>query len=246
MLRQIFYPGLLAGLIAGVFIFGVQQIELIPLILQAEVYEGVSGDGLPDEGFVSSESPVTREHIDADGRVHEQERDPWAPGDGFERIAFSFVSNVISGVGFGLILSAAIILSRRQYSWRQGVIWGLAGFVAVHLAPAFSLPPELPGMASEADLLARQIFAIATTAFTVAGLGLIAFGRGLISQFGGAFLIVLPHFYKIERVAVEHAVPAELVGQFVVSSLVVTGLFWMLLGGLTARFIARVQKWPSA
>jgi predicted cobalt transporter CbtA len=38
---------------------------------------------------------------------------------------------------------------------RRGLLWGLGGFAALHLAPAVGLPPELPGMAS-ADLAARQ------------------------------------------------------------------------------------------
>ena len=39
MLRGIFYPGLLAGLIAGLFIFGAQQLKLVPLVIEAEKYE---------------------------------------------------------------------------------------------------------------------------------------------------------------------------------------------------------------
>ena len=38
---------------------------------------------------------------------------------------------------------------------RVGIIWGLAGFIAVHFAPAIGLPPELPG-SSAADVGARQ------------------------------------------------------------------------------------------
>jgi cobalt transporter subunit CbtA len=239
MLRQIFYPGLLAGLIAGVFIFAAQQVEIIPLVFEAETYENAAAD----HGRAPAATPAEQSvHVHEDGSRHVHGADEWSPEDGLERTAFSLFSNLVTAIGFGLVIAAAISLTGRSYSWQQGVVWGLAGYVGVHLAPAFGLPPELPGMASEADLLARQTWAIATTALTVVGLALIAFRPTWAGRAAGIALIAAPHFFPIERVHVDHAIPVELVSQFIVSNLVVTGLFWMLLGGLTAWFSARAAR----
>ena len=239
MIRSIFYPGLLAGILAGLFIFGAQQVKLVPMVFEAESYEGQAAGG-HDHGATQAEAPRSRSHEDGAGHSHGD--DEWSPADGLERTAFSLFSNLITAIGFGLVLSAAFVLSRRRISWREGIIWGLAGFAAVHLAPAFGLPPELPGMAAEEDLVARQTWAMATTVLTAGGLALLFLAKQMLWRIAGALLIAAPHFVQIERVHVEHAVPAELVSQFIVATLVVTALFWMLLGALTSYFSSRVGQ----
>ena len=59
-------------------------------------------------------------------------------------------------------------------TWRDGLLWGLAGFVVFTAAPGLGLPPELPGM-PVAPLTARQTLWIATAAATAGGLCLLAF-----------------------------------------------------------------------
>ena len=235
MLKQIFYPGLLAGVVAGLFIFAAQQIKLVPLILEAEKFENAASAGhthLPATAPKEAQTPAPAEAAHG--------RDEWAPDDGFERTAFSLLSNVITAIGFGLVLAGAIALSRRQVDWRQGVIWGLAGYVAVHLSPAFGLPPELPGMAGDSDLTARQTWAMSTTALTALGLAMIGLAKHWALKLGGAFAIVLPHLVGVQaRAHVDHAVPADLLAEFIVGTLVITAIFWALLGGLTSHFYAR-------
>ena len=239
MIRSIFYPGLLAGILAGLFIFGAQQVKIVPMVFEAESYEGQAAGG-HGHGAAQAAAPRSGSHEDGGGHSHGD--DEWSPADGLERTAFSLFSNLITAIGFGLALSAAFVLSRRRVSWREGIIWGLAGFAAVHLAPAFGLPPELPGMAAEEDLVARQTWAMATTVLTAGGLALLFLGKRMLWRIAGALLIAAPHFVQIERVHVEHAVPVELVSQFIVATLVVTALFWMLLGALTSYFSGRVGQ----
>lgn len=239
MIRSIFYPGLLAGILAGLFIFGAQQVKIVPMVFEAESYEGRAAGG-HGHGAARAAAPRSRSHEDGAGHSHGD--GGWSPADGLERTAFSLFSNLITAIGFGLVLSAAFVLSRRRVSWREGIIWGLAGFAAVHLAPAFGLPPELPGMAAEEDIVARQTWAMATTVLTAGGLALLFLGKQLPWRIAGVLLIAAPHFVQIERVHVEHAVPAELVSQFIVATLVVTALFWMLLGALTSYFSGRVGQ----
>ena len=74
------------------------------------------------------------------------EDEGWAPADGFERFAFSVLANIVTGIGFALVLVAVSEFAGGIGNWRQGIFWGLAGFAAFTLAPGLGLPPELPGM----------------------------------------------------------------------------------------------------
>ena len=57
----------------------------------------------------------------------------------------------MTGAGFAAILAAVSLLTGLPITRQNGMIWGLCGFLAVTLAPAVGLPPELPGMPA-ADL----------------------------------------------------------------------------------------------
>ena len=58
--------------------------------------------------------------------------------------------------------------------WRQGLLWGLAGFAVFTLAPSLGLPPELPGHAGGRARPAPGLVA-AHRAATAGGLALLAF-----------------------------------------------------------------------
>ena len=65
------------------------------------------------------------------------------------RTANTLLFNVLAGIGFGLILSALLSMQARP-DLRQGFLLGAFAFLAVTLAPALGLPPELPGAVSGA------------------------------------------------------------------------------------------------
>lgn len=234
-LRRILAAGLLAGLIAGTVTTLAQRYQVTPLIFAAEVLEEAAAhthDAQPHshDGAVAGSAHVAEE--------------AWAPADGLERTAFTWLANVLTGAGFGLVLAAAIAFVGRPVDRRRGLIWGLAGFGAFSVAPALGLPPELPGMMA-ADLAARQLWWLATAASSAAGLALIVFapmGRyQRLVQAAGALLLVLPHLYGSPHTAAEAGVvPAELAARFVVASLAVSALFWAILGASVGHFMARL------
>lgn len=234
-LRRILTAGLIAGLIAGTVATLAQRYQVTPLIFAAEVFE---------EAAAQPHSAQPHNHDGAvAGAAHDAE-EAWAPADGFERTAFTWLANVLTGVGFGMVLAAAIAFAGRPIDRRRGVIWGLAGFGAVSVAPALGLPPELPDMMA-ADLAARQLWWLAAAGGTAAGLALIVFaptGRyQRLLQAGGVLLLVLPHLYGAPHLAAEAgAVPAELAARFVVASLAVSALFWAVLGLSVGHFMARL------
>ena len=80
-------------------------------------------------------------------------------------------ANILTAIGFALLLTGVYAIRGRQVTWREGLLWGFAGFVVFTAAPGLGLPPELPGM-PVAELTARQTWWIAAAAATAGGLWL--------------------------------------------------------------------------
>jgi cobalt transporter subunit CbtA len=217
----------LAGLVAGLFDTAAQAVRVTPLIYEAETYEQAA--------------VAPHEHEDAVA-PHAHEAAAWAPEDGAERIGYTALANVLTALGFGLLLTAAFAL-RGRADWRSGLLWGGAGFLTFTLAPALGLPPELPG--SEAAALAdRQLWWVLTVAATGVGLALLLLKRAVWAAALGVVLIVMPHVVGAPQPAAHGGLaPAALVQEFVVASILTSLLFWLVLGGsagfLYGRFAAR-------
>ena len=218
--RSILLAALFAGITAGTALTGLQTLKVFPLVFTAEEIENSGG--------------VDKHVHTSDSSTGEEE---WMPSDGLERLFYSFLSNVLISVGLGLAL-AAIMAVRRVTDWRQGVIWGLCGFIVVNLAPALGMPPELPGMPA-GDLVERQTWWWATAFLTASGLALIFLVKGQISGIAGVVAMALPHIYgapqSIDNTSI---IPAYLAAEFATASLSTNLVFWALLGALSALAIA--------
>jgi cobalt transporter subunit CbtA len=221
--RGIVFIAALAGLVAGLAMTGMQFAGTVPLILKAETFE--------------TAAPAHDHGAHADGvAAHEHEEEGWAPADGFERSAYTALGNVVTSIGFALLLLAASELAGGLAGWRQGLFWGLASFVVFTLAPGLGLPPELPAM-PVAELSARQVWWVATVAATSIGLALLAFRRSLPVAILAVVLIVLPHLIGAPKPeSFESHVPHELAHDFVAIVTIVSLVFWAILG-TTAGFI---------
>lgn len=223
--RNIVVVAALAGAIAGLGMTIAQQLSTVPLILKAEVYEEQSAAPGPDHGDAVA--------------AHEHEHEGWSPADGFERTAFSVLANIVTGIGFALLLVAASELFGGIKDWRQGVFWGLAGFAVFTLAPGLGLPPELPAMPA-AELGPRQLWWVTTVLCTAIALGLLFYQRSLVAVLAAIALLVAPHLIGAPRPAsYESPIPEGLHHSFVVAVVLTTLLFWVLLGGLAGLFRGR-------
>jgi cobalt transporter subunit CbtA len=234
--RTILFSACFAGLVTGLAVTAVQQVGTVPLILKAEVYEQQQ-----------AATPSTHDHGAGDhGSGHEQvagEPEAWSPADGIERNLYSAGANILTAVGFALLLAGAFVLIGRPVTWREGLLWGLGGFLAFNIAPSLGLPPELPGMPA-ADLLPRQLWWIGTAAATIGAIALLALGRSIPAAALAIALLVAPHLIGAPAAPEEAtAVPHSLWHQFVVAVTITSLLFWTLLGGLTGalhqRFVRR-------
>lgn len=220
--RRIVFVAVVAGLIAGLFVTLAQAVSVTPLIHEAETYE--------QPAAVHEHAPGTPAHHHGD--------EAWAPEDGAERIGFTALANIVTAVGFALLLAAAFTL-RGRADWRTGLMWGAAGFLTFTLAPSLGLPPELPGTEAAA-LDQRQLWWWLTVAATGGGLALLLLQRAVWAAALGVVLIVLPHVVGAPQPEVHGGVaPEGLAREFIVAALVTSLLFWLVLGGTAGFFYGR-------
>lgn len=244
MLARILTSALIAGVAAGLLAALLQLALVQPVLLHAELYEG--GE------LTHFGGPVATDHAH-DGTeaaaVHDHDHGPGAAaGEGidWQRDGLSVLFTMLVYAGYGLLMVAGFALAALRGHEvahpRQGLLWGLAGFIAVQLAPAVGLPPELPGMAA-ADLLARQVWWIGTVAATAGALWLIAFGRGWGAWGAAVVLIALPHVIGAPQPAeFLGPTPPELAGEFAGRALGVGMVAWVLLGLFAATLWSRAAQ----
>ncbi|KAA3449156.1 cobalt transporter [Mesorhizobium sp. SARCC-RB16n] len=244
LFRNVVFVAAIAGLVAGVVLACMQAYATVPLILKAEVYEKAGGGHHHDHAAAPAASNDAMKAVPPAGNAMSSaapapadamapaEDEGWAPADGFERFAFSVVANIVTGIGFALVLVAVSEFAGGVGNWRQGVFWGLAGFAVFTLAPGLGLQPELPAMPA-ADLLPRQIWWTATAAATAMGLGLIVFRRSLPLTILAVLLIVAPHMVGAPQPdSFETPIPEGLHHQFVVAVTLTNLVFWLVLGAV--------------
>jgi cobalt transporter subunit CbtA len=248
--RRLLITAVLAGLIAGVFVTIVHQIATVPVILKAEAFEKAADAAAPatggsDENSATADSMAMSgtDHEHAAGEAaHEHDEAGWEPSDGLERNAFTAAADILTGIGFALLLAAAYAARGSQMDWRKGLFWGLAGFAVFTLAPGLGLPPEVPGTEA-APLMQRQVWWVATVLLTGGGVALIFFTRQMLWSVLGVAMIVLPHAYGAPQPAEHHsAAPEALAHSFIVAVTMTSLLFWAALGILTGFFFQRQFK----
>lgn len=239
MLKNLILSAAAAGVAAGIFTAAIQEITTTPIILEAEKYE--NGAALTEQGAAAAASSKAAPAEMAEGSAAGQ-AEGWSPADGVERTLYTTLGTTVAGVGFGLLLLGAMALSGRRIDGRTGLIFGVAGFAAVTLAPALGLPPEIPGSGAAA-LELRQVWWLATAAATAAGLAGLLLTRSLALQIGGVVLIALPHIVGAPRPeSFISTAPAELAGHFAATSLAVTAIFWAVLGYSSGAFYERFSR----
>ena len=235
MFRRIFASALGAGVAVGLLVALLQHVALVPLILEAEKYES----GAAPEHKHTQQMPLVGSAHAAAAAAPADAPSPW-------RAVLTTVATTLTSIGFALLLSGAFAVSGREVDMREGLLWGLAGFAAFALAPAFGLPPELPGSVA-ADLLPRQVWWVGTVAATALGLALLVFGARTWTVPLGIALIIAPHLIGAPHPAEgAGSVPPELAAAFAARSLVVNAVLWALLGLATGWLYRRLSATGEA
>jgi len=200
-----------AGLLSGSALFVLQHFTVVPLIEAAERYE-----------------------------KEDHHHDEWKPSEGWERTGWTVLTTLLSSIGFAAVFLPFLNASATNCTWRQGVLWGFAAFVCVHLAPSLGLPPMPPGV-PVADVQQRQLWWIGTVVATAAGLWLLM-GRTWVHRIAGVGCIVAPHWIGAPVAYGENIVPAELMQRFAIASLATTAIFWPLLGATGGFLLSRGES----
>ncbi|MDQ7251318.1 CbtA family protein [Dongia sedimenti] len=249
MFRRLFIAAASAGLLSGLFVTLIHQVTTVPVILEAEVFEKAAEAPVPaaDAATPAASTEAAHDHDHA-AEDHTHGGDEWEPQDGFERTAYTVLADLLTGVGFALLLIAVFAVSGRAVDWRQGVYWGLAGFAIFILAPGLGLPPEVPGTAA-ADLTARQVWWVATALLTAGGLALLFYVKEPKPLWivVALALIVAPQAIGAPQPAeYSSAAPEALAHRFIVATMIAQLLFWAVLGALSGYFYKRFVHEPAA
>ncbi len=219
MIGRLVLAALIAGMAAGFLYAGVQHVRTTPLIIAAEVFESAPAH---DHAAAAATTTATD--------THDHAETAWAPADGWQRTLSTTLSSVITGAGFAILLAGVSLLTGLPITPKNGLIWGICGFLAVTVAPSAGLAPELPGMPA-GDLIARQIWWVATIIATGAGIFLIATKRELAWLAAAVVLIALPHIVGAPQpMTHETAVPAGLAASFAANTIAASAVLWSLIG----------------
>lgn len=240
MLMRIIVCALVAGGIAGGVSAFLQQAMVVPLIHEAETYE-VAGGGAHDanthgdaHGSAShtgaAHDGTAAAHGDSAHATHAADH---AESGGLARMLTTAVMTISVNVGFAFLLLAGFHARDARPGLQQGIIWGIAGFVAFMLAPAAGLAPELPG-ATAAPVAARQIWWAATAVSAAGGLWLIAFVRQPLAIAAAVALFAAPHLVGAPEAAGVGTAPPELAAMFAARALAVGLVGWAVLGAACA------------
>ena len=225
MTKNLLTSAVLAGVAAGLIAALLQFTFVIPHLLEGELYE--TGE---------------RIHFAIDGSTQSDRAQP-AIGTDFARHGMTVAFNMITYTGYGLILLALMIFAHDKghtLTPRTGLIWGVAGFIAVQLAPGIGQPPVLPG-AIGSEVGPRQAWWALTIIITAIALALIAFGKGWTALLSIPLLLA-PHIVGAPYLDTYFGVaPPELAARFAMLSLGTALAGWTSLGFLAAWFWTRAD-----
>lgn len=240
MFRNLFLAALVAALCAGLATSAFQAWRVTPLIFVAESYEG--GEEEVHEhaaGEETGEGAVATE-------AHVHDEDEWAPQDGFERTAYTILSNLLMAAGYALIIGAVSVFFNLPITFANSLYWAAGGFAAFSLAPALGLPPGMPGM-PVADTLARQIWWFGAALSTGAAFILVAKIRAPWALAVAVALVLLPQIIAAPVAPDDPTgVPPRLTAEFVATVLYNAAIFWVVLALAFGRFGDYLAARPAA
>src|SRR3974377_1456601 len=114
--RSIIFSAVVVGIIVCAIITVAHQFGTVPLILKGEVYEHSAKPAI---------EPSAAAHEDAS---HDHDMAAWKPEDGLPRNLFTGAANILTAIGFSLLIACIYALRGHRLTCVEGVLWGLAGF----------------------------------------------------------------------------------------------------------------------
>jgi cobalt transporter subunit CbtA len=235
MIGKTVLAALIAGMLAGLVLAGIQYVKLSPVIAIAETYERAA------EKIASGAEVKCVETMKGMKMCPEDGAREWEPADGLQRSLFTTAASAFAGAGFALVLTGISLLTAIPINGQNGLIWGLCGFLAVAVAPAAGLSPELPGM-PVAELLPRQFWWLGSITCTALAIFLFTQRPELWVKILAVLVLALPHVIGAP-IAPEAAttVPPGLAAQFTGLSIAAAAIFWACIGAFLGKFLSRIE-----
>lgn len=235
MMYRMFAAAMAAGVLAAVLITVVEAFTTTPLILAAEELE----IGAP---VIHDQLQPENGQIDPDTVSHAHDPNAWAPTDGLERFLYTVLANAVTGIAFALFLVVGLTFGERKPDLIKSMLLAMAGFATFTLGPVMGLAPELPAMPS-VDLQDRQIWWAFTVAFTFCGLICLFWTQSNALKVLGIVVLAVPHIWGAPQpTTMSSQVPATLAAHFAATSIVISALFWAMIGYFSAIFFERFKE----
>lgn len=246
LFRRLIWCALGIAVLLGSVQSVLQQLQTVPLILAAEVFE---------EAPPAPVALVPHLHAgDAGGApAHSHDAEAWSPAEGLERQGWTWVANVLHAFSMALLALAALT----AWAWRRStptppmhtaLALAASGWIALHFWPSLGLHAELPGMEAAA-LGARQgwwllavLSSVLACAFVFAGRHVARFAVA-IALLALPFVVGAPHHAGDALAAFSgpaHAQMQSLAQQFFWATTWLSISFWGLMGLLGALAF---QRW---
>lgn len=241
MTRKMLTSALVAGVVAWLLAAVLQYVFVQQYILVAEEYENGT---LVHFG---SAAPPPVEAATAQGETRAGHN--MASGSGsFSRNLWTAVFFSLVYVGYALVMVAGFGLAQvygKPVTAREGVLWGVGGFVAFVLAPAMGLAPGLPGTLA-AEIGARQAWWLGTAFSAAVALGLLGYGRGPLAILAAVVLLAAPHVIGAPQLdSYNGTSPPEVAAAFSTRVIGVAFIVWAVMGWVAGSVWARDADKPA-
>ncbi|MES2944020.1 MAG: CbtA family protein [Pseudomonadota bacterium] len=250
--QRLIWAALAAALLVGTVQSGVQQVQAVPIILAAEVYEGQKA-----EAAAAPAAPAAHVHAEGAAAAHSHDNaaaaEEWAPADGAERIFWTWVANVLHAFSMALLVFAVmgVCLWRGTTlaSMPLALLVAASGWLTFHFWPSLGLHAEIPGM-DAARLGSRQgwwVLAAVSAALACASLAVLR--KPLLGVVAAAAWLALPYLVGAPHITADPLAgfsgPAqqalrELGTQFIWATTWVSLAFWACMGVVSG---AAFQRW---
>jgi predicted cobalt transporter CbtA len=152
--QRLIWAALAVAVVVGSLQSGVQQLQAVPIILAAEVFESQKVETPAAAAPATAPAPAmaaTHTHADAAAHTHaEAAAEPWVPADGLERVFWTWAANVLHAFSMALLVFAVMGFSLVRGSSLSSLplaAWvAAAGWLVFHFWASLGLPAEIPGM----------------------------------------------------------------------------------------------------
>lgn len=252
IVQRLIWAALAVAALVGSVQTGVQQLQAVPIILAAEVFEDQKVEApepaaAPAAASTAPAAATAHVHGDAAAaHAHGDAAEEWAPADGAERAFWTWVANVLHAFSMALLVFAVMGVSLARGSSLGSLAlaaWvAAAGWLTFHFWPSLGLHAEIPGM-DAARLGSRQgwwMLAAGSAALACASLAVL---RSHLRWVAAAAWLALPYVVGAPQITADplagfsgeaQAALRQLGAQFIWATTWVSLSFWAsmaLVGG---------------